>query len=383
MMWSPIPRKGGSIKRLGLIVNPIAGIGGRVGLKGSDGVEIQRQALQLGAEPQAGKRTELALQALRGEFEQLEILSPPGEMGASILRELGFEPHILGEITPGFTTAEDTLLAAKIMLASQVDLLIFAGGDGTACDIYLGIGDQLPVIGIPAGVKIHSAVFATHPRSAGELAAAFLKNQAPILRDSEVVDLDEQAYREGIISTRLYGYLKVPYKRQLVQSSKTPTPASEFAQMEAIAWDVVENMQMDCYYVLGPGTTTRAVAECLGFEKSLVGVDVMTRDQVIAPDVNEERLLRLVADHQTKIIVTPIGGQGFLFGRGNQPISPEVINKVGTNNIQVICSPEKLHAFEGHPLLVDTGDQELDEKLVGHVSITTGYRERAIYRIAA
>lgn len=382
-MWSPIPKKEDSVKRLGLIINPRAGIGGRVGLKGSDGAEIQRQAFELGAEPQAEKRTELALKILRDEFSELEIVSPPGEMGESILRNIGFEPQILGEITPGATTPEDTSLAAVAMLASQVDLLLFTGGDGTARDIYRGIGDQLPVIGIPAGVKIHSGVYATHPHSAGELAAAFLKNQSMKLHEAEVVDLDEQAFRKGIISTRLYGYLMVPEHRRLVQNSKAPTPATEAAQMEAIAWDVVENMQLDCYYVLGPGTTTRAVAECLGLESTLVGVDVVTRDKVVALDVNEEQLLNLVGDQVAKIVITPIGGQGFLFGRGNQPISAEVIEKVGTDNIQVICTPGKLHALAGRPMLVDSGDLELDTRLNGHISITTGYREQAVYRIAA
>jgi predicted polyphosphate/ATP-dependent NAD kinase len=382
-MWSPIPRKSDSGKRLGLIVNPIAGIGGRVGLKGSDGTEIQRQALELGAEPQSGRRTGLALQVLRSEFSEVEIISPPGEMGESIVRIMDFESLILGEIIPGATTPEDTRMAAKAMLASQVDLLLFAGGDGTARDIYRGIGDQLPVVGIPAGVKIHSAVFATHPHSAGELAAAFLKNQSMKLHEAEVVDLDEEAFRKGIITTRLYAYLMVPYHRRLVQNSKAPTPATEAAQMEAIAWDVIENMQMDCYYVLGPGTTTRAVAECLGLEKTLVGVDLITTDKVVALDVNEKQLLRLVGDQVTKIVITPIGGQGFLFGRGNQPISAEVIEKVGIDRIQVICTPGKLHALAGRPMLVDTGDLELDTRLEGHISIITGYHEQAVYRVAA
>jgi predicted polyphosphate/ATP-dependent NAD kinase len=304
-------------------------------------------------------------------------------MGESILRRMDFKPLVLGEITPGATTAEDTILAAKTMLASRVDLLIFAGGDGTARDIYRGIADQLPVVGIPAGVKIHSGVFATHPHSAGELAAAFLKNQSMKLHEAEVVDLDEESFRKGIITTRLFGYLMVPYHRRLVQNSKAPTPATAAAQVEAIAWDVVENMQLNWYYILGPGTTTRAVAKCLGFEKTLVGVDVITKDKVVALDVNEKQLLRLVQDHMTKIVITPIGGQGFLFGRGNQPISAEVIRKTGADNIQVICTHEKLNALAGRSLLVDTGDPELDMELTGPISITTGYRERAVYRATA
>jgi predicted polyphosphate/ATP-dependent NAD kinase len=380
-MWSPVPRNNKEIKRLGLIVNPLAGIGGRVGLKGSDGYEIQQQALELGAVPQAGKRSQQCLQVLGEMLSELEILSPPCEMGEDAARGAGYAPHVVGEISPGGTTPKDTVLAAQVMMESQVDVLLFAGGDGTARDIYRAVGNQLPVIGIPAGVKIHSAVFATHPHAAGELTARFLQNRTMKVQEAEVVDVDEEAYRDGIITTRLYGYLMVPYHRHLVQSRKAPTPAVEAVQMDEIARDVIENMQTECLYILGPGTTTRAVANRLGVEKTLVGVDVITREGVIALDANERQLLNLIPDQVVKIIVTPIGGQGFLFGRGNQPISPEVIMRVGRENIHVICTPDKLHSFSGRPLLVDTGDAKVDELLNGHVTITTGYHERAVYRI--
>jgi predicted polyphosphate/ATP-dependent NAD kinase len=369
------------VKRLGLIVNPIAGIGGRVGLKGSDGVDIQKRALELGAVPRAGDRAAQVLRVLGQKIKDLEILTPPGEMGADVARNAGFKPQVMGSITRGETTPEDTILAATAMCDSQVDLLVFSGGDGTARDIFRGIGDQIPALGIPAGVKIQSAVFATHPRAAGYLAAIYLSNRSPNLREAEVVDLDEEAYRQGIIATRLYGYLLVPHHSRLLQNSKAPTPASENVQMEAIAWDVVENMLPDCIYILGPGTTTRAVANRLGFKKTLVGVDVVAHDKLVALDVNEQQLLALIESTPARIVITPIGGQGFLFGRGNQPISAEVIKQIGRENLQVICTPGKLHTFGGRPLLVDTGDIDLDAQLSGHISITTGYRERAVYRI--
>jgi predicted polyphosphate/ATP-dependent NAD kinase len=369
------------VKRIGLIINPVAGIGGRVGLKGSDGFEIQRQALELGAIPMASTRTKEAIQVLSEKTLEMEILSPPGEMGAALLREAGYKPHILGEIKAGQTTAADTIRVTQEMVENQVDLLVFAGGDGTARDIYIGAGENQPVVGIPAGVKIHSAVFATQPRTAGELIAAFIIETGFRLEQAEVIDLDEEAYRRGVISTRLYGYLTVPFHRRWVQNSKTPTPASEKAQMEAIAFDLVENMQPGCAYILGPGTTTRTLADCLGFAKTLAGVDVVTREKLVAVDVNEQQLLDLVETTSARIVVTPVGGQGFLFGRGNQPISPAVIRKVGRENIRVICTPGKLHSFAGNPLLVDTGDSDLDAQLSGHISITTGYREEAIYRI--
>lgn len=380
-MWSPIPRRDFNLRRLGLIVNPVAGLGGRVGLKGSDGLEIQHQALELGAVPQSGLRAGQCLRAFAELREKVELITAPGEMGASIAGEEGFDVRVVGEIHAEGTTAQHTILAAQAMLASQVDVLLFAGGDGTARDIFQAVGDQLLVIGIPAGVKIHSAVFATHPHAAGELVAGCLASWPLPAEEAEVVDIDEQAFRSGMVATRLYGYLRVPHHRRFLQGRKAPTPDSEKAQLEAIAWDVVENLESSILYILGPGTTTRTVADRLGFEKTLVGVDVVTREELAALDVSEQQLLDLLASTPARIVVTPIGGQGFLFGRGNQPISPAVINKVGRGNIQVICPPAKLHAFGGRPLLVDTGDQELDARLTGYISITTGYRERAVYRI--
>jgi predicted polyphosphate/ATP-dependent NAD kinase len=369
------------MKRIGLIVNPVAGIGGRVGLKGSDGVEIQRRAIELGAVPRAGARAMEAIQVLAEQQLDMEFFTPPGEMGAALLREAGFTPHVVGEIDAKQTTAEDTIKAAQLMVEKQVDVLVFAGGDGTARDIYTGAGEYYPVVGIPAGVKIQSAVFATRPRTAGELIAAFISETGFRLEQAEVIDLDEEAYRRGLISTRLYGYLTIPFHRRWVQNSKAPTPASEKAQMEAIALEVVENMQPGCAYILGPGTTTRTLADCLGFEKTLVGVDVVTKERLVAMDANEQQLLDLVESTTAQIVITPVGGQGFLFGRGNQPISPAVIKKVGRENIRVICTPGKLHTFAGRPLLVDTGDRDLDTQLTGHISITTGFREEAVYQI--
>lgn len=369
------------MKRVGLIVNPIAGIGGRVGLKGSDGADIQKQAWKLGAVPVAAARALLALDVLSEIKGDFALLTAAGEMGADIAQEANLKSTSIGAIISGKTTVKDTILTAKGLLNEQIDILLFAGGDGTARDIFQAIGDQVPVIGIPAGVKIHSGVFATHPRLAGELCAKFILNSSVTLNEAEVIDLDEDAYRRGIITTRLYGYFKVPTHKRWVQNSKVPSPESETVQMEAIAWDVVENMQPGCYYILGPGTTTRAIASRLGFEKTLVGVDIVARDRVIALDVNESQIMDLIQAKPTRIIITPIGGQGFLFGRGNQPISPGVIKYIGPENIQVVCTPSKLHSFLGTPLLVDTGDLGLDELISGYISIITGYQERAVYRI--
>lgn len=368
------------MKRIGLIVNPFAGIGGRVGLKGSDGADTVRRALELGAVSEALERATSSLLPLSSIRDTLEVITYPLEMGETSAREAAFTPTVIGAIRSGATTAEDTQRAARDMCALEVDLLLFAGGDGTARDICKTLPAQVPCLGIPAGVKMHSAVYATNPRHAGELAMLFLDDKAH-LREAEVLDLDEDAYRAGRVSTRLYGYLSVPYRRLLTQNQKVPSPASEARQAEAIAEAVVENMQPNILYILGPGTTTRALAQRLGIAKTLVGVDVVRDGKLVAKDVTQSQLLALVESIPARIIITPIGGQGFLFGRGNQQIGPQVIRRVGRENIIVVSTSDKLNALRLQPLLVDTGDDEVDALLAGHFTVITGYHERTVYRV--
>jgi predicted polyphosphate/ATP-dependent NAD kinase len=201
------------------------------------------------------------------------------------------------------------------------------------------------------------------------------------LREAEVLDLDEEAYRDGKVSTRLYGTLHVPYRPLLLQNQKAPSPASEAHQAESIAADVVDGMQSGVAYILGPGTTTRAIAQELNVEKTLVGVDVVRDGKLIAKDVTQKQLLELIEAMPAKVIVTPIGGQGFLFGRGNQQIGPEVIRKVGRGNIIVVSTSDKLRALRMQPLIVDTGDPEVDALLEGYFSVVTGYKEQMVYKV--
>jgi predicted polyphosphate/ATP-dependent NAD kinase len=367
--------------RLGLIVNPVAGIGGRVGLKGSDGAEIQKKALELGAVPQSLNR---AIQALEGvkSVDDLEVIVYPGEMGEDAARAYGLEPTVIGSIKPGETTPEDTVNAAREMLRLRVALLLFAGGDGTARDVYNAIGERLPALGIPAGVKIHSAVYATNPMSAGDLAASYLQGKVSNLREAEVMDIDEEAFRQGVVSAKLYGYLQVPFQRRLLQGLKTPSSPGEQTAMAAIAADVVSNMEDGWLYIIGPGTTTRAITSRLGLNKTLIGVDVVADGELVAADVNESQLLDLIGERNAKIVVTPIGGQGYIFGRGNQQISPEVIKKVGGENIIVVSTTGKIHSLRGRPLWVDTGDREVDEMLRRHIRVVTGCNEQIVYRVS-
>lgn len=370
------------MKKLGVIVNPVAGMGGRVGLKGSDGIEILQRAREMGARPEAPNRAAEALKILAGIKEQIEVLAYPDEMGASECREAGLSPEVIGDIESGNTSPEDTMKAARQMADRGVDLILFAGGDGTARNIYTAIGAEIPVLGIPAGVKIHSAVYAINPRSAGEVASLFLQNKVLDLREAEVMDIDEDAFREGRVNARLYGYLKVPVERR-VQSVKSGA-RSEQAEVGGMAADVVHNMEQDTLYIIGPGTTTRSIMERMGLKNTLLGVDVVLNRELVASDVGEHQLFELVNQHQgdSRIVVTAIGGQGHVFGRGNQQISPRVIRKVGKNNIIVVATRDKLVALQPHPLLVDTGDSELDQELSGYVRVVTGWEDSIMYRIS-
>jgi len=372
-------------RKLGLIVNPIAGMGGRVGLKGSDGYEVLSRARQLGAEPESPGRTATALKRISRIKDSIELITYPYEMGEDEAKECGFSPTVLGSVRKGNTTSADTENAAQEMLKLEVALLLFAGGDGTARDIYRIIGSKIPVLGIPAGVKIHSAVYASTPQNAGDLAAMYLggKSSGIRLREAEVMDIDEQAFRENRLSAKLYGYLKVPYERRLVQSAKAGSVSGEEAAMDAISGDVINNMKDDYLYIVGAGTTTRGIMEKLGLKNTLLGIDAVYKGDLAGSDLNEAQLLKLIEGKRAKIVVTVIGGQGFIFGRGNQQISAKVIKKAGKENIIVVATKNKILSLGGNPLLVDTGDDEVDKMLTGYTKVVTGLNEMVMVRVAA
>lgn len=370
------------MKRLGLIINPVAGIGGRVGLKGSDGLAVQQQALARGAQPWSEGRARLALEALIESGVRFKLLVGQGKMGETLARELGLKPQVVtieGGLT---TTAEDTIAAAREMKVLGVDLLLFAGGDGTARDIHQVVGQTLPVLGIPAGVKIHSAAFAVTPWAAGEIAASYLKSADPLTSEAEVADLDEERYRAGVVSSQLYGYLNVPYLPNRRQNRKAPTPASEAVRVQAIAEDVSERLIAGWLTVLGPGTTSRAVAERMGWQKTLLGVDVYDNSKgSLLLDADEAGLLEVLQDKQTLLVLSPTGGQGFLLGRGNQQLSPRVLRLIGKDNLLILSPVEKLIALGGQPLRLDTGDAATDRWLAGYKRVIVGYHQTVIYKV--
>jgi len=370
-------------KKLGFIVNPVAGIGGRVGLKGSDGPDILRRALSLGAVPEAPRRARQALIKLKTIENDLEVLTWSGAMGEEEALKAGFRPNVAGSALQTVSTPKDTENAARRLAALGADLLIFAGGDGTARNIYQAVGNSLPVVGIPAGVKIHSAVYATCPASAGLLALTFLTGKGkPRLRDAEVMDIDEDAFRKNRLSAKLYGYMKVPYDRVLIQGAKAGSRLNDDAAMDEIASDIIFNMTDEHLYIVGSGTTTQAVMNKLALPNTLLGIDAVYRKTLAGNDLSENSLLELLKTRKGKILVTVIGGQGHVFGRGNPQISPRVIRRVGKENIIIAATEAKILGLQGRPLLVDTGDPEMDDTLCGYTQVVVGLRKRLAYRIA-
>ena len=368
------------MKKLGLIINPIAGMGGRVGLKGTDGSDILEKAINLGAQPWAQNRTKEALKGILSLKDRIEVVTYPQQMGEDAAIECGFSPRVTGSISNP-TTASDTKKAAKDMLDLGVDLLLFAGGDGTARDILTAVKDLIVVLGIPAGVKIHSAVYACNPVRAGELAGLYLEGKVKEVAEAEVMDIDEDNFRKGVLSARLYGYLKIPLEKRYIQNVKAASSVTERYNQEAIAAEVTGNMSDHYLYIVGPGSTTGVVMEKLNVGYSLLGVDLVYGKKLIGRDLSESELLRMTKGKKTKVIVTPIGGQGYIFGRGNQQISPDVINQVGKDNIIIIATRKKINSLYGRPLLVDTGDRNLDQYLCGYYRVITGYRESIVYRV--
>jgi predicted polyphosphate/ATP-dependent NAD kinase len=372
------------VKRVGFLVNPIAGMGGAVGLKGTDSKKILREAVRKGAEPVSLERGLRFLEEVQRRSRGIKFLTAPGSMGANVADQLKLEHELVGRIGKT-TTSDDSIRIARLMRGKRVDLIVFCGGDGTARDVLEGVGQEAPVLGVPAGVKIYSSVFAINPAAAAESAVAFLGGQIPT-RMGEVVDVDEIAFRKNRLSVKLLGYLTTPDSGPLMQASKSATGLSENSELDAIAEYFIEEMDPGITYVLGPGSTVERIAKRLRIKKSLLGVDVAKGDgTTLRLDVDEATLMTLISKTSPKgsmkIIISPIGGQGFLFGRGNQQISPQVIRRVGVENITVVGSRSKIEALHPRRLLTDSGNDEIDQQLRGYLRVITGYREEMVVKV--
>jgi len=377
--------------RIGLIVNPIAGIGGAVGLKGSDGLEILNQARERGGLIQAPRRTEEFLTELKSIKDDIKIFTLKGEMGGDSVIKEGFTTEFLiidGVPTPTKlyeTNSSFTIKTAKKMKELNLDLIVFVGGDGTARDIFESVGSKIPCLGIPSGVKINSSVFAVNPKAAAELLIEFFKGHSH-LRESEVLDIDESAFRDNRVVSKLYGYLSTPYLPTLSQPSKMASPQTleeKNNQLRIADWIIkqMDNSGMSYHYLLGPGTTVRAIAEVLNQKKTLLGVDLFFNKKCIAMDLNERQILERIKDKKIKLIVTPIGAQGFVFGRGNLQLSPKILMKIGLENIIIIATKFKISSLPKGKLRIDSRDSSFDKKFSGLHRVLADFGEINIIEV--
>lgn len=370
--------------RIGVLINPIAGMGGSVGLKGTD--NVAKKAAALDAKPIAPERALEFLTRLKelGVASQVELVTCPGSMGEDEVGKAELKAEILPMPVKKETTAEDTKLAIKLMTESAVKLVTFVGGDGTARDILDATRSkrEIFVLGVPSGVKMYSGVFATSPRDAADIVGDFVEGSAQLM-DLEVMDVDEEAIRSDRLNVRLYGLLKGPFTPMRLLGSKQVSPETEDENENqmAIARFIVEEAKPEATYILGPGTTIKCIADLLGVEKTVLGVDIY-KDKRVIKDVNERRIKHEVKDwRRCWIVLSPIGRQGMLLGRGNQQISPEVINHVGKEHIIIAATKSKIQSIEGGVLRVDTGDQEVDKMLRGYIKVATDYREWRLMEI--
>jgi predicted polyphosphate/ATP-dependent NAD kinase len=375
--------------RLGFIINPIAGMGGRVGLKGTDGVVAQ--ARQRGATPIANGR---ALEMLR-ELARLrdgapagpaiEWLTADGEMGNEALRAVGFDRAEIVHRTAAEPSARDTVGAVEAFLGRHVDLVLFCGGDGTARDVCALTGETTPVLGVPAGVKMYSGVFGVTPVHTAEILWRWLRGEiglAPV----DIVDLDEDKYRRDEWAVRLYLTARAPFEPTLVQSAKALVAGRD---EDAVKDDIAEQLRdeiaarPDALFLLGPGSTVQAVARALHVDKTLLGMDAVVDGKLVGADLAEREILALIDRHpECRLVLSPIGAQGFVLGRGNQQLSPAVIRRIGAANILVLSTPAKLSRT---PVLrFDTGDASLDSDMISRkfFEVIVGYRRTRLVKVA-
>ena len=356
-----------------------------MGLKGTD--RVVSKAIALGAQRVSQPRAVTFLRGLKrlcGD-KDLRVSTCPAPMGESEVTSLKFKADVLPLPIVEPTTAEDTKLAVQQMISRNVSPIVFVGGDGTARDVLEASqakGEAL-FLGVPSGVKMYSGVFAATPEDAAEVVAAHLRGEAQVM-DFAVVDTDEEDVRRDRFSMRICGYLKGPFVPLRLAGVKqiTPDAPGELENQRAAARFVLENMDPNGVYLLGPGKTVRVLADLLGIEKTLLGVDIYSRGRVIK-DVGEARILQEVKDFgNVWIVVSPIGRQGILFGRGNQQISPEIIKQVGRDRVIVIATKGKMRELGDAALRVDTGDSEVDRSLGGYIKAIVGYREWRIVQVS-
>jgi len=374
------------VTKIGFLVNPIAGMGGRVGLKGTDGVV--EKAKELGAKPIAPKKAVETINEFITNFKEKDKIkwyTCANEMGATELKKAGISSfEIVYESKKYATSSKDTINACKKFLEKKVDLIFFCGGDGTARDVFAAVGNKIPILGIPSGVKMHSAVFGINTDASAKMLLEFIKKSLTI-GDAEIMDLDEERYRKGEWNIKLFGIAKGIVEPTYVQVGKSLFESiSDNDVKEELAEHIIDEVKEnpDVLYFFGSGGTIDFIAEKMNIKNTLLGIDAVYSSKLVGSDLNEEKILKLLDKYsKSKLILSPIGAQGFILGRGNLQLSPKVIRKIGIDNIIVVSTPSKLAAT---PVIrVDTGDKKLDEEFIEKefMMVVIGYRLSRVVRI--
>ncbi len=378
-----------SAARIGFLVNPIAGMGGRVGLKGTDGVV--GEAVALGAEPMAHLKAEITLQELRkllegvGDAVAIHWLTCAGKMGAGSLEAAGFSDFEVVHEPSRQTSDNDTIVAVTRFLERSVNLILFCGGDGTARDVCRITGTETPILGIPSGVKMYSGVFGTTPARTAEILFGYLEGRLATAK-VDVLDLDEERYRRGEWAVRLYYSALTPYEPTYTQSAKMLISEATDADIkQEIADYLREEIEASpaTLFLLGPGSTVQSIGQALNFDKTLLGIDAVAGGLLVGKDLNEHELLDLLDQYaHCRLILSPIGAQGFVLGRGNLQLSPDVVRRIGIDNLIVVATPAKLTRTP--TLRFDTGDTKLDSDLAAaaYVPVVIGYRARRLVKVS-
>lgn len=367
--------------KIGLIVNPVAGLGGAVGLKGTDGPDTVAEALRRGAVARSGERTRRAMKRLADRVPGTAVVTVPGALGADWVSGLDLTVDVRATGTAS-GTARDTREAVAAM--ADCDLVVFAGGDGTARDVAALLRDGASLLGIPCGVKMHSGVFAVSPDAAGALLADIAADPDRVAWDTaaEVMDIDEEALRAGRLAPRLYGHARTPLARGRIQASKGGPRKDWAAELRGAASEIARAMEPSTLYIVGPGTSAGAVVQALGLTPTVLGTDAVRDGALAVQDARASELEQLAGDGPVRIVLGVTGQQGFLLGRGNQQIGPALIRRCGREGLIVLATENKLAALAQPKLWVDTGDPDLDHELCGFLRVRTGRGREMMMRIA-
>jgi predicted polyphosphate/ATP-dependent NAD kinase len=370
---------------IGLLINPYAGIGGPMALKGSDDIDLNT-VVENNTPCLAQRRAGVALLQLQPYAESIRWLAAPSIMGEQALNDAGFPTEIVGQLNSQLTSSGDTERLAVELVNAGVDILLFVGGDGTARNIVNALSaenhQQQLVLGIPAGVKMHSGVYTVSPQAAVSVLVQLIQKEPVSTCLQEVRDIDEQALRAGKVNSRYYGELLVPNDQRYVQQVKNTARQNEEAFQLEIAASIVDDMDAETLYIIGCGTTPKAVMDELGLPNTLLGIDVVLGRDIIAMDVTAKALEALLEEypfHSVVLLITAIGGQGHIIGRGNQQLSPTVLKRVGKAHTVVLMTPSKLGELAARPLLMDSGDAALDQAWSGLMTVHTGYQQTVVY----